>query len=396
MAVVGYSTRSLAEAVKDLGLEVIAVDHFADCDTRELARCIAIENWPHGIFEAVANLFVDAILVSGGMENLPRVMRKLSGTFRFVGMSAATMKKLRDLEFLRPSADGSGVRIPEIMAGHWLARDGEQWLWKPLSSAGGMGIRDARDLGWCAPSSGGHWQRKIQGRHLGISCIVSRQRAFVIGATQSLTSVDFPGPAPYIYRGSVGPVSLERSAIERIERFCEGLAARRRLNGWLQFDMIESEDGELWLLECNPRWTAGMEILRLCGLANMARFHLACNFYGNCHDELAGARTWDCWAGKAIFYAQRPCAFNAIMRAALTDSFRQWTIANNQTGAPAVMLDMADIPDGEQNFETGQPVLTLRLKMNRRAVDGESAAMSKLTAYLKEAASIASSILGRA
>jgi hypothetical protein len=38
--------------------------------------------------------------------------------------------------------------------------------------------------------------------------------------------------------------------------------------GWLQADFIEDAEGRLWLLEINPRWSAGMEVLHVCRRSN--------------------------------------------------------------------------------------------------------------------------------
>ncbi len=102
----------------------------------------------------------------------------------------------------------------------------------------------------------------------------SSEFATVLGVTESWTAADWPGPQPFIYRGSWGPVSLPRAAMGRLLRLGDLLYQRYGNLGMIGADVVLDWEGNLWLLELNPRWTAGMEVLSDVGW-NPVPWHLA-------------------------------------------------------------------------------------------------------------------------
>lgn len=143
-------------------------------------------------------------------------------------------------------------------------------------------------------NGGWHLQQHISGRVLGVTCIVQwplqasskaggpgldesqmavQPQIRYLGATESWQADDWRGPTEFIYRGSWGPIGLTDSQQKQVIQAARYLAGLTRLTGWLQFDLIEDHDGLLWLLEVNPRWTAGMEVLHRSGLVNPALEH---------------------------------------------------------------------------------------------------------------------------
>ncbi len=120
-----------------------------------------------------------------------------------------------------------------------------------------------------ARATGGsyYWQRAIAGRSLGVYCnLGSNGQVDLLGATESLSAQQWPGPSEFIYRGSLGPVRLTDTQRQQVLRLCHVIHATSGCRGWLQIDFIDDAAGELWLLELNPRWAAGMEILFLAGI----------------------------------------------------------------------------------------------------------------------------------
>lgn len=110
-------------------------------------------------------------------------------------------------------------------------------------------------------------QRHIAGRALGAYCILHSDGCVdFLGASESLSAEQWPGPSEFIYRGSLGPVPLTDAQRTLIVGLCKVIQASSGCRGWLQLDFIEDAAGKLWLLELNPRWTAGMEILFLAGI----------------------------------------------------------------------------------------------------------------------------------
>lgn len=55
---------------------------------------------------------------------------------------------------------------------------------------------------------------------------------------------------------------------DRIRSFVQDFVARQQFTGQLGFDLMQSEDGKLYVLECNPRATSGLHLLKSMPLAD--------------------------------------------------------------------------------------------------------------------------------
>ncbi len=383
--VVGFSVRSLAEAVVALGYSPVAVDHFTDHDCRELSlEAYQIVSWGDGtpqIDELVRqfgarsdNAARTPVLLGGGTENWPELIEELHRNFKVLGPTLAQVKQLRSHDFWRVAVDGTGILFPEtrmeppVIAnnGNCLVDPSKSWLTKPIHGAGGLAIgrldnqisaRRASEWGGSSPPQ--VYQREIVGRSLGGHCILTPDDVLLLGLTESWSAAHWPGPREFIYRGSWGPISISAQQREQIVSLCRKVQSATGCLGWLQFDFIEDSSGQLWLLEINPRWTAGMEILFLAGI-NPVQFH--CAAWQMQNEPAVGIKTPGTTTqatvdqslstaslnAKAIVYADRPLQLTR----------------DNLLRLQALPRDnFADLPSIEmagQVIATGHPLLTVR------------------------------------
>lgn len=371
---VGYSVRSLVEACSQAGLDCIAVDHFGDWDTREFAkgRWIQLELIDErflapatmsAIKEVVTscdagNSFV--FLQGGGMENLGEAVEQLRSIGTVLGPSESQRSRLRDWKFLQSAARAAGIQFPKTQAADdsndFYSNLGiERGLWKPLRGAGGLKIVRAEN--GSATHSHGYWQQYIAGRQLGISCAVDPRGCRVIGATRSLAASDWPGPSEFIYRGSLGPVPLTDDALGQVTRLCELLHQQLDYCGLLQFDFIQDADGRLWLLECNPRWTAGIEVL-----------------LGHCEDRELARELIDGVFLAALYSEPNPAFGNSYRRFAKAVVYARQELHLNEHSVHQLQLQskcdtggfawLADIPYAAQSIELGHPIATVRTSVD--------------------------------
>jgi predicted ATP-grasp superfamily ATP-dependent carboligase len=144
------------------------------------------------------------------------------------------------------------------------------------------------------------------------------------------------------------------------------------LRGWVQFDLIEASDGQLWLLEINPRWAAGMELLVDTGRTNPVEAHLrAFGLSAGSNYVAPPPESQVSCAAKAILYAPAPLE--------LTDRL----VAELQQFA-----GIADIPADSargQVIEQGHPLLTVKARLDAATASSLSAPERKarLLAELK-------------
>ncbi len=379
VAVLGYSVRSLAEAVSDLGYEVLAIDHFNDQDTSLVAQCVSIPNWPQGIDEVIQRNAIDTVLLAGGMENLPELVSSLCDRGLLQGMDRTSLLACRSIESLRQLVHGTGINFPESRDCKPRV-DPAKWIWKPYASSGGLGIRSAVDT---SDNPFGYWQKFIQGSSIGVYFVIFPDGPQYCGATESLSGEDWPGPKPMIYRGSLGPIDLPESYVSDLTELAMRIYSSTNYRGWLQMDLVETTDAQLYLLEINPRWTAGMEILRIAELTNMARLHLQAIRFDST-TSLESLKNHSHWAAKAIFYAPHELRFwfdskAEFIRHAMTRLKQDPTCHRYEVEA-----DIADIPHVDQVFLPEQPVFTVRTRFAHRVNLDWQSARQILLAALKE------------
>lgn len=364
LGLVGYSTRALAEAAAALGFRVAAVDAFGDQDTVDVADCRCVADWPRAVIECARALPCNGWLLGGGMENHGRLVAQLAALAPVLGPTRAQLAALRSLKYWRELATSvSGLRVPAVFssAGSPLS---QPRLYKPFKGSGGADVADAVAVD--SPRlARGYWQAFISGRVLGATTLIGDSHVRWLGATESLSAEQWPGPRPYIYRGSLGPVELELRHRAPLLALAERVGEQLGYRGYLQADLIEDTHGQLWLLELNPRWTAGMEVLRLCAKAlgtSPLAAHLSAQGISLPPDErLPGISA--ALAGKAILYAPRELPISLAQRH-LLQSFR-----GRQSWGQDGWWRIADVPAlgaaTDVTIPAGQPILTLLAGITR-------------------------------
>lgn len=338
--VVGFSARALAEATAVFLNPPIVVDRFADHDCLKAAQiCIELDKWGGTIgldwrvlaqLQAAGAQASSPVLLGGGTENWPELVELLHQHFTLLGPTAHQLRQLRSPETWRACAAAAGVAFPETYwqsallgedrlfktGGHHETDGGasghlDEWLIKPRRGAGGHAIRRATGFHSRLDAAGDshYWQRKIAGRSVGVYCnLEPDSQVEFLGATESLSAEQWPGPSEFIYRGSVGPIRLTDTQRQQIIQLCRVIQSTCGCRGWLQFDFIEDGSGALWLLELNPRWTAGMEILFLAGINPVAHH---CRAWQNqinpdhAKSIIATPSRTDALFAKAVVYADR-------------------------------------------------------------------------------------------
>ncbi len=322
VALVGFSCRALAQSVVRAGMRPLAIDCCGDCDLHKAAHQVSrVESLER---EAeIRNQLVQwektfgaiPILFAGGMENRFDLLEELSPLYSNIP-PIPSWRSMRDWESWKRWVDSVGLSFPRTC---WLEDfDPKRFqkttdrtsrvLLKPCDRAGGVGIvsydfplvRRATDIklppwpGRLARNSlcdsgrdaratygnGKHLsadrlieqrgdvgarkrtivQEYVEGVSLGVTFISSDSGASALGATRSLPLEEHPW-GEFIYQGSSGPVSLNEDQWSRLDRFAALVTRETGWHGLWQADFIVAEDW--YLIEINPRWTAGMEILEL-------------------------------------------------------------------------------------------------------------------------------------
>src|SRR5207248_5873534 len=175
-----------------------------------------------------------------------------------------------------------------------------RWLVKPLRSSGGTAIRVATAEDVVSPPRGTYLQQYIDGDSLSAVFVAAGGRAMLLGFTKQLLGRDFGLSRPFLYVGSVGPISLSDEDRERLHSLGDALAQRFGLVGLFNVDFVRNEVG-LWPLEVNPRYSGSVEVLERTGGPSFVEAHIQTCQVSRLPDTVAVATSR--FAGKAVVYA---------------------------------------------------------------------------------------------
>lgn len=407
LAAIGFSTRALCQACRRAAIHPISMDAFADWDCQQAAD-IAVQqtNWgapfdpdaTRSIVQILQAHRNPKILLAGGTENWPNLIDQLHQNFEVLGPTPSQLKQLRKPSFWQEIASAAGIEFPLTHTGQWpdpsqpVLPPDVQWLSKPFAGSGGLQVHRWSSGSSPAKASGeppalvkNYLQQWVAGRVLGAYCNLSESGPELLGITEAFTQDDWPGPSEFIYRGSWGPQPMTEHAYLSLSilKLAEALRVATGLRGWVQFDLVESSTGQLWLLEVNPRWAAGMELLLDSGRVNPVEKHLLAFGLTTASAQAEPPQTGALQTGakressgsQAEVAAlgcvkQEACTAKAILYAPQTLELTDRLVAQLQQ-----LPGIADIPADHargQIIQQGHPLLTVKARLDAATSDSGS------------------------
>jgi predicted ATP-grasp superfamily ATP-dependent carboligase len=336
---VGASVRAAAFSALRRGWRPWCADLFGDADLRLRCpvRVIPSKDYPKQIPRIIADEAPDGVLqYTGGLENHPRIVAQLARLRPLWGNGPNVLRAVRN-----------PLRLAEVLAGYGLPvtinladvpRDGS-WLAKPLRGCGGKGIHPVTLT--TRPRRGWYYQQFQAGESISAGFLADgAQGCRLLGATRQLVGEAWLHTRAFAYCGSIGPLALTREETEALTDIGRRLQAAFGLVGYFGVDAIRSPNGQIRVVEVNPRYTASIEVLEYAA-GGSARQNDSAQMIG-----------------KAIVFADRPAGFPE-------DGPWQRDLAS---GLAADQLpDYADIPLPGTPIEPGQPILTLFVRGDSEA-----------------------------
>ncbi|MCA9130607.1 MAG: ATP-grasp domain-containing protein [Planctomycetales bacterium] len=408
VAVVAFSARSLAEATAISGPRPLVADCFGDQDTRASASAFLPLDASHesACLATVAEIKAIAgrqalILLGGGAENWTCLTSMLAENFHVLGAQPRQMAEVRKIDFLQRTANASGVAFPRTFASP-VACERQSLVFadcinKPFNGAGGVRIHrshssrplSAEPFTTASTPTGFYLQELVDGRSLGASFLLGQTGTQLVGITSSLSSHQWPGPSEFIYRGSLGPLPISDTHRHQLLAAAEYVQRQVGILGWIQMDLILDGGGQLWLLEINPRWTAGMEIFVMAGTDLVQQHAAACGFrmtagggvripkWKSSREPTGNLISGGCTRGsgrsesirmhaKAVYYAESDVHIDAPQLRRL-QSLAHGALADIPSGLPLSQRKTTE--DNSQQFSIfasvpcQQPILTLKAQI---------------------------------
>lgn len=343
----GISIRMLATMAHRAGYQALALDYFGDtdlqatCPSRSLLRDYGGRYSPAALVDAAEAIAAPAVAYGASLENHPAEVERLARGRTLLGNTPATLRLARDPLLLATTLRGQGFRFPPTLlaSAGTTPQAGGPWLWKPLRSGGGHGIRHWR--GGPLPAEG-VLQQHVAGLVCSAPFVANGREALLLGLTEQLVGRRSFGANSFRYCGNLLPARIPQHDMQRLlhelQQITNCLTAAFGLSGLGGVDFVW--DGQHpWVIEVNPRPTAAMELLdRAYGLrlfdAHVRAFQGQLPAFSP-GEALAAGRA----AGKAIVYARRDITVGAT--------------------AGWAALGRHDIPHSGDAIGKGQPVCTI-------------------------------------
>lgn len=268
--IAAFSARALAQSARNAGFTPLVVDGYGDLDTRAAAEHVVVlpdivrRGFRAGELRRALETLAErsqglplGLVLGAGFEATPKLIATLAGDFKLLGCNAQAVAGVKAPATLFPLLAELGVPHPETLSpAHTPTTSSDGiWLSKRIGGMGGNHIRH-----WTsseAVPSKRYLQKQIAGNALSATVLVTRHGpAFAF--TRSWLSPTHS--KPFRFGGIVGNITLDTDLETRLIDLILTLLARFGLTGLVSFDFIE-RDGELFLLEINPRPGASLDVL---------------------------------------------------------------------------------------------------------------------------------------
>ena len=347
LLIVGASVRAAAFSALRAGFSPGAVDLFVDRDLAAVAPCVRVglAGYPAGLIAAAETLPPCPWVYTGGLENHPELVERLSRSRPLLGNPPEVLRAVRDPVRVFEALSAAGIpAVPVALDARGVPADGA-WLRKPLGSTGGTGVGVFDGSGG---NGGCYFQKRVRGLDASAVFLGRGDGAALKGVTRQL--IGRPG-AEFGYRGSVGPWPVELKVERRIAGIGGALARAFGLVGLFGADFILEGD-RAWVVEVNPRYSASVEVLELAlGAAWLGEHRDACD--ADPSDSSRKVRFLD---RPRPSPSARRCVAKEVLFA---DS--EITAGPIEVSVPTrfEVPEAADIPEPGTRFAPGEPILTV-------------------------------------
>ena len=311
--ITGVSARALAESACRAGWtqRIVTVDYFGDwdlqrsCENYSLRRDARCRYSVRRLLEACRRFQWDTVVYTANLENYPDAVSRVAAAGHLLGNSPTTLAAGRNPQRFLDCLQRAGVPVPRMPASSEDRGLAPAVLEKPRRGGGGQGIAVVSSR--ARRRRGTYLQEYVPGLPCGVAFVADGRRATLLGVSQQLIGDSAFGAKGFQYCGSVlgkdlpGLFGFDR-LLSRLEEIVNHLTFTFHLVGVNGMDFILNE-GEIYPLEVNPRYTASMELIEMAYGLNIFSIHLDA-----CHGTLPPfdvRNAPDAYCGKAILFAER-------------------------------------------------------------------------------------------
>ncbi len=339
--ITGANIRYLAEIAVRHGHNICTVDYYGDWDTKRLSdnistlRDVDEPSEIKSLVNIAEGVQCRGFIYGPGFENDIKSLLRLHKAGPVLGTGIESIRAVRSPDNLVRAASAWSFKYPRYFIGSGRSPDSGRWLRKPIGSMGGASIEFMDRAGYNSDDSA-YCQEYIEGMSSSAVVVSNGSDAQLLGMmTQTVGDKSF-GASGFRYVGNVYPHPFSENIRPAVTEIADALTLEFGLKGLWGFDFIY--DGEVTLIEVNPRPSAGLGVLGMATMNDLFGMHID-SVTGVDSDRIIDPGSHELYYSSARVHAIKDCQFFGA---------EKW----HSEGA-------RDIPFDGNLFKKGAPVLTL-------------------------------------
>ncbi len=253
----------LVESANRGGFDVTAFDQFGDSDTRERAAhfCLLDDLSTNTIISSIESLDLEQrpfVVYASGVDNNPDLLQQLQQRYQLLGNLAQSVHQVRDPQLFFRLLDDLNIAYPSVSFNSPI---GHNCLLKRADMEGGLGVSytifgSENDL-----DAGCYFQQEVDGLPFSVLFLADGKSSRIVGFNTQWVVADNPSQ-PYLFQGMANRYDLSDHNQQLIEAWVASIVAATGLQGLNSMDCLDV-DGELFVLEINPRPSASVALYDL-------------------------------------------------------------------------------------------------------------------------------------
>jgi len=261
LLIISCSARTLAKSAAKAGIHSVALDFYADADTRAYAdRAQIIPQSGIGFDRETllhhSNTLAPAqefpLVYGSGLDASPKLIDELGQNREVLGNRGEILQTVRDPKFFFKLLDECKIPYPETQQSK--PESPNNWLIKSGCSEGGKRVR------FCAHeqvADDEYYQRHVKGDALSVLFLASAGDFRIVGFN-TLWHVGV-GERPFLFAGAANDGNIGAQQRVNIESYVKRLARSIPLVGLNSLDfMVDKEDCRVLELNCRPSATMAL------------------------------------------------------------------------------------------------------------------------------------------
>ncbi|WP_404356293.1 ATP-grasp domain-containing protein [Methylotuvimicrobium sp. KM1] len=258
--IIANSGRMLAEAASRSGFRPWVIDLFADQDTLSFSeRVFRIEALDEPFLKEIIADFrslhpKSPVVYGSGLEHYPKALELITRECELVGNDIKSVRQLQQKKSFFELLDHLEIDYPRVA--FTKPMEAEQWLIKPETGEGGLGIRLFRNG---MPTQGNmYWQKYIEGTAGSALFLADGRNIRIIGFHTQWCENQY-ADQPFLFAGVINRCPLSAEQADIIHSWIAAIVRAIPLKGLNTLDFIIQGE-RIYVLEVNPRPSASMQL----------------------------------------------------------------------------------------------------------------------------------------